>query len=58
MAFDNVTADVALRREHPSLVVYKHALYDEIRTGADWEWWHVGGMDLSRLPGKAAGPRC
>ena len=30
---------LALRREHPSLVVHKHAAYEEIRTGADWEWW-------------------
>jgi hypothetical protein len=30
---------LALRREHPSLVVHKHAAHEEIRTGADWEWW-------------------
>jgi hypothetical protein len=30
---------LALRRQHPSLVVHKHAAYEEIRTGADWEWW-------------------
>jgi hypothetical protein len=28
-----------LRRELPSLVIHKHAPHEEIRTGADWEWW-------------------
>jgi hypothetical protein len=30
---------LALKREHPSLVVYKHSAHEEVRTGADWEWW-------------------
>lgn len=30
---------LALRREHPSLVVHKHSAREEVRTGADWEWW-------------------
>ena len=30
---------LALRREHPSLLVHKHAVNEEVRTGADWEWW-------------------
>jgi hypothetical protein len=30
---------LALRREHPSLVIHKHAVNEEVRTGADWEWW-------------------
>jgi hypothetical protein len=30
---------LTLRREHPSLIVHKHTAYEEIRTGADWEWW-------------------
>lgn len=30
---------LGLRREHPSLVVYKHSAHEEVRTGADWEWW-------------------
>lgn len=30
---------LALRREHPSLLVRKHAVNEEVRTGADWEWW-------------------
>lgn len=30
---------LTLRREHPSLLVYKHLAYEEVRTGADWEWW-------------------
>jgi hypothetical protein len=30
---------LALRREHPSLIVHKHSVHEEIRTGADWEWW-------------------
>ena len=28
-----------LRREHPGLLVHKHATAEEVRTGADWEWW-------------------
>lgn len=35
---------LALRREHPSLVVHKHPAHEEIRTGADWEWW-IGAAD-------------
>jgi hypothetical protein len=30
---------LTLRREHPSLLVHKHPAYEEVRTGADWEWW-------------------
>jgi hypothetical protein len=30
---------LALRREHPSLLVHKHSVYEEAQTGADWEWW-------------------
>jgi hypothetical protein len=30
---------LALRREHPSLIVHKHSASEEVRTGADWEWW-------------------
>jgi hypothetical protein len=30
---------LALRREHPSLLVHKHSGHEEVRTGADWEWW-------------------
>jgi hypothetical protein len=30
---------LALRREHPSLLVRKHTVYEEVQTGADWEWW-------------------
>jgi hypothetical protein len=30
---------LALRREHPSLIVHKHPAREEIHTGADWEWW-------------------
>jgi hypothetical protein len=30
---------LALRREHPSLLVHKHSVHEEVRTGADWEWW-------------------
>lgn len=30
---------LALRRDHPSLIVHKQTAYEEIRTGADWEWW-------------------
>jgi hypothetical protein len=30
---------LTLRREHPSLIVHKHTAYEEVRTGADWEWW-------------------
>jgi hypothetical protein len=30
---------LALRREHPSLLVHKYSAYEEVRTGADWEWW-------------------
>jgi hypothetical protein len=35
---------LALRREHPSLLVHKHAINEEVRTGADWEWW-LGSND-------------
>jgi hypothetical protein len=30
---------LTLRREHPSLLVHKHSADEEVRTGADWEWW-------------------
>jgi hypothetical protein len=30
---------LALRREYPSLLVHKHSGHEEVRTGADWEWW-------------------
>lgn len=30
---------LTLRREHPSLIVHKHSIHEEVRTGADWEWW-------------------
>jgi hypothetical protein len=30
---------LALRREHPSLVIHKYPVNEEARTGADWEWW-------------------
>lgn len=30
---------LTLLREHPSLLVHKHSAYEEVRTGADWEWW-------------------
>ena len=30
---------LVLRREHPSLLIHKHGPYEEVRTGADWEWW-------------------
>lgn len=30
---------LALRREHPSLLIHKHSVHEEVRTGADWEWW-------------------
>jgi hypothetical protein len=30
---------LALRREHPTLLVHKHSIHEEVRTGADWEWW-------------------
>ncbi len=30
---------LALRREYPLLVIHKHSAYEEVRTGADWEWW-------------------
>ncbi len=30
---------LALRREHPALLIHKHSAYEEVRTGADWEWW-------------------
>jgi hypothetical protein len=30
---------LALRREHPSLLIHKHPAHEEVRTGADWEWW-------------------
>jgi hypothetical protein len=30
---------LTLRRAHPSMIVYKHSAHEEIRTGADWEWW-------------------
>jgi hypothetical protein len=30
---------LALRREHPLLLIHKHSAYEEVRTGADWEWW-------------------
>jgi hypothetical protein len=30
---------LALRRAHPSLLVHKHSAHEEVRTGADWEWW-------------------
>jgi hypothetical protein len=30
---------LALRREYPSLVIHKHSSHEEVRTGADWEWW-------------------
>ena len=30
---------LALRQNHPGLVICKHAIYEEARTGADWEWW-------------------
>lgn len=35
---------LTLRREHPSLLVHKHSAYEEVRTGADWEWW-LGTQD-------------
>jgi hypothetical protein len=28
-----------IRREHPELVIHKHTAREEVRTGADWEWW-------------------
>ena len=47
---------LALRREHPSLLVHKHSVHEEVRTGADWEWWlGTRRMDMPRLPGKGAG---
>jgi hypothetical protein len=30
---------LTLRREHPSILVHKHSVHEEVRTGADWEWW-------------------
>jgi hypothetical protein len=30
---------LALRREFPELLIRKHATNEEVRTGADWEWW-------------------
>ena len=30
---------LALRRQHPDLLVHKHSAREEVRTGADWEWW-------------------
>jgi hypothetical protein len=33
---------LALRRRHPSLIVHKHSAQEEVRSGADWEWW-LGG---------------
>jgi hypothetical protein len=30
---------LALRREHPSLLIHKHPVQEEVLTGADWEWW-------------------
>jgi hypothetical protein len=30
---------LALRRTHRSLIVHKHSIHEEVRTGADWEWW-------------------
>jgi hypothetical protein len=30
---------LTLVREHPSLTVRKHPSNEEVRTGADWEWW-------------------
>ena len=36
-----------LRLEHPSLLIHKHAPHEEIRTGADWEWWLATGDDGS-----------
>jgi hypothetical protein len=30
---------LALRRQHPTLLMHKHAAHEEVRTGADWEWW-------------------
>src|SRR5690348_12804348 len=30
---------LALRREHPALIIHKYTVHEEVRTGADWEWW-------------------
>ena len=30
---------LALRREYPSLLIHKYSGHEEVRTGADWEWW-------------------
>jgi hypothetical protein len=30
---------LALRREHPSILIHKYTIHEEVRTGADWEWW-------------------
>lgn len=30
---------LALRREHRLLLIHKHSASEEVRTGADWEWW-------------------
>jgi hypothetical protein len=30
---------LALRREHPSVLIRKHTGPEEVQTGADWEWW-------------------
>jgi hypothetical protein len=30
---------LALRREHPEILIHKYAVNEEVRTGADWEWW-------------------
>jgi hypothetical protein len=34
---------LALRREHSELLVHKHHPFEEVRTGADWEWWLSAG---------------
>lgn len=36
---------LALRRQYPTLLVHKHSVSEEVRTGADWEWWlHISGV--------------
>ena len=30
---------LTLRIKHESLIIHKHPIHEEVRTGADWEWW-------------------
>lgn len=30
---------LAIKREHPTLLMRKHPVHEEVRSGADWEWW-------------------